>query len=206
MKEDYSKLIMNYLLAIALIIIAFLLSYNVMNAQRVDIRTNKTENRKTPEISFIHPLFKVPMNDGSEENLLQASNIYFYPDQLTWIDLSNPVQQGAFFPDAIKYIELHDLKMDVATAKVNRIMKDVSGNLIEVLENRIVSEYMVIVYFNDGSTKEFQARIIANNDIHVDYPAIVPGNRWTFKASNDDEGSYFGRIISVDEGLSIDYD
>ena len=138
----------------------------------------------------------------------ESGDIWFYPENLSWSDSRfGTFKQGAFIKGSVKYIELQDVKMDIGLRKVTRIW-----NGEEVLENRIISHYLVTVHFNDGSSltlgdKVTPCNIIANNDIHVEYPGIVPGSRWLMKSAIDDNAAFgTGESFSVDQGLKIDYD
>jgi hypothetical protein len=170
--------------------------------------TDATE-RIIPGVSIAVPLYlyesvRSDLMQPNENNQLPDQQtdqpFYFYPENLSWIKLTNPVTQGAALKGSVKYVEIIDSKMDVATVKVTRIM-----NNQEVIENRILSEYIVRLHFNDSSVLELKpARIIANSDATAIYPAIVPGSRWLFKSALDD-GFIFGEIYSIDGGLQIDY-
>lgn len=204
-----------------LFIIGFILAVLFSYGQTIEMRSVQKEAEK---ISY-EPVLHIPIYDmyqsviengkrvqkHTEIMQTQASesgDIWFYPENLSWIDTRNgTTKQGAFIKGSIKYLELQDVKMDIGLRKVTRIW-----NGEEVPENRIVSHYLVTVYFNDGTSltlgdKITPVNIISNNDIHVDYPAIVPGSRWLMKSAIDDNGAFgTGESYSVDQGLKLDYD
>jgi hypothetical protein len=168
-----------------------------LQAQTLTLRAEEDGiGRKVPTMNAVFPfLFKkaaVPTQDQP---------YYFYPENLSWVKLVTPYQQGAALPGSVEYVEIFDIKLDVSTVKVTRIL-----NGQEVIENRTLSEYTVIIHFKSGNQLTLTpARIISNHDNTVPYPGIVPGNRWTFKAAVDD-GFIFGQDFSIDGGLKIDYD
>jgi hypothetical protein len=168
--------------------------------------------RIIPGVSIAVPLYlyepvRSDLMQPNENNQLPDQQtdqpFYFYPENLSWIKLTTPVTQGAAIKGSVKYVEIIDIKLDVATVKVTRI----TGNQ-EIIENRILSEYAVRIHFNDGSTLELKpARIIANSDDTATYPAIVPGARYLFKSALDDNHTFgTGENYSIDGGLKLDYD
>ena len=204
-----------------LLIIGFILAVLFSYGQTIEMRAVHHEAEKTtfnPVLQIpIYDLYQSVIENGKrvqthteimQTQVSEQGDIWFYPENLSWIDTRNgTTKQGAFIKGSIKYIELTDVKMDIGLRKVTRIW-----NGEEVPENRIVSHYLVTVYFNDGSSlilgdKITPVNIIANNDIHVEYPGIVPGSRWLMKSAVDDNGAFgTGESYSVDQGLKIDYD
>lgn len=212
-----------------LFIIGFVLAVLFSYGQNLEMRAVQHEGEKTT----YQPVLQIPISDIKTQlpmyDLYQSviengkrvqtyteigqaqqesGDIWFYPENLSWIDTrGGTTKQGAFVKGSIKYIELQDVKMDIGLRKVTRIW-----NGEEVPENRIVSHYLVTVHFNDGTSltlgdKVTPVNIIANNDIHVEYPGIVPGARWLMKSAIDDNAAFgTGETFSVDGGLKIDYD
>lgn len=190
-----------------LFIIGFILAVLFSYGQKVELRVQDDGNkRKMPSISVIHPLFNIPLNEAEVTQVsFPEPEIWFYPEQLTWIDLSsNPVKQGGALPGSVKYIEITDKNMNIGLKQITRIME---GQ--EVQENRIISVYDVTIHFVGGEDLKLRGvKIVANNDNHVPIPGYVPGSRWLFTSSKDDISSVWsvGGMYSSDGGLDIDHD
>lgn len=204
-----------------LFIIGFILAVLLSYGQNLEMRAVTHEAEKTT----FEPVLQIPIYDMyksvienskrvqthteiGQTQQQENGDIWFYPENLSWIDTRGGItKQGAFIKGSVKYIELQDVKMDIGLRKVTRIW-----NGEEIFENRIVSHYLLTIYFTDGTSltlgdKITPVNIIANNDIHVEYPGIVPGSRWLMKSAIDDNAAFgTGESFSIDGGLQLDYD
>lgn len=201
-----------------LFILGFIMAVLFSYGQQV-----KTRLQQENEPLIILPQVAVPftwinsiIKDGNRETTVheilptiseESGDIWFYPETFGYSDSRNgEFKQGWIGKHTIKRLEIIDVKMNIGIAKVNRIYQ---GD--DVIENRIVSHYILIFHFNDGTTfqlgdKTTPVNIISNSEIHVPYPDIVPGSRWLMKSAIDDNAAFgTGENFSLDE-LKLHYD
>lgn len=207
-----------------LFILGFILAVLFSYGQNIDMRSivKEIEESKTPKNGIQFPVLSIPIyelfgsSNDTKENIVheilptiseESGDIWFYPETFAYSDSRNgEFKQGWIGKSTVKRLEIIDVKMNIGIAKVNRIYQ---GE--DVLENRIVSHYILIFHFNDGTSfqlgdKTTPVNIISNSEIHVPYPDIVPGSRYLMKSAVDDNANFgTGENFSLDE-LKLHYD